>query len=163
MVAVLGVGAAFGLGAFDEDEAAETTEAVVVETSTSDGGTTPGSVPTTTIQGEDPLCLAHADLVAALDGHLPSAGPDDVQAVRSAGLAFYTEAVDYVDAPERDAFDTVLAYEQETYDYAEDNEWNPSRPLQDLVDNPPPTVPGDAWAVVRRVLEERCGVVAIVE
>lgn len=169
VVAALGVGAAFALGVFDDggEEVPEAAGQPAASTTTSGATTTlertPPMTAMTTLPGEDPLCLAHAGMVDALDGHLPVQGAEDLEIVRTATLDFYTEAVSHVDPPEGDAFSEYLGYEQEVYDWAEANDWNPERSLDDLAENPPPTVPAQALAVVTRVLEERCSVVAVQE
>ena len=169
VVAALGVGAAFGLGLFDDggEEEPEAAEQPAASTTTLGATTTVEQTPPmtamTTIPGEDPLCLAHAQLVAALDGHLPVQGAEDLEIVRTATLDFYTEAVGHVDPPEGDAFSEFLDYEQEVYAWSETNEWSPDRSLEDLADNPPPTVPAEALAVVTQVLEDRCDVVVVRE
>lgn len=163
-LAALGAGAAFVSGVFDGDQ--EGAPEAVGRSTTSSTATTSApttSVSTTTTLGDDPLCEAHAEFITALDGHLPVQGPDDLQAVRTASVAFYTEAIAYVEKPERSAFDELLTYEQALYDYAEANEWEPERPIEDLLENPPPTPPGDAVGAVIQVMEERCGVVVTFE
>jgi hypothetical protein len=169
VVAALGVGAVFALGLFDDGgegvpEASEQPPA----TSTSIGATTtlertPPMTAMTTIPGEDPLCLAYDELLDALDGHLPVQGAEDLEIVRTETLDFYTEAVGHVDPPEADAFSEYLDYEQEVFDWSEANAWSPERSLEDLTENPPPTVPADAVAVVTQVLEDRCEVVIVRE
>ncbi|MGH8872400.1 MAG: hypothetical protein ACRDWS_10525 [Acidimicrobiia bacterium] len=168
-VAALGVAAAVAPGLLGgEDDAPETQAAASAGTSTtvapvtSDASTASIPAPVTT-RGEDPLCAAHANLQAAVDGHLPVEGAEDLQIVATATVAFYTKAVNHVDPPERDAFAQLLVYEQASYDYSEANDWNPSRPLSDLLENPPPSVPQGATAVVIQVMEERCDVVVRLE
>ena len=169
VVAAFGVGAAFALGLFDDggEESPEAAEQPAASSTTSGATTTLGRTPPmtamTTLPGEDPLCLAHAEMVADLDGHLPVQGPEDLEIVRTAALDFYTEAVGHVDPPEGDAFSEYLGYEQEVNDWSEANDWNPGRSLEDLNENPPPTVPAEALAVVTQVLEDRCDVVAVRE
>jgi hypothetical protein len=169
VVAALGVGAAFGLGLFDDggEESPVAAEPLRDSTTTLGATTTAERTPPmtamTTIPGEDPLCLAHAEMVAALDGHLPVQGAEDLEIVRTATLDFYTEAVGLVDPPEGDAFSEFLGYEQEVYDWSEANEWSPDRSLEDLTENPPPTVPAEALAVVTQVLEDRCDAVIVRE
>jgi hypothetical protein len=166
VVAALGVGAAFALGLFDDggEEAADQPAASTTTlAATTTGERTPPMTAMTTIPGEDPLCLAHAEMVAALDGHLPVQGAEDLEIVRTATLDFYTETVGHVDPPEADAYSEYLGYEQEVYDWAEANDWNPERSLEDLTENPPPSVPAEALAVVTQVLEDRCDVVAVQE
>jgi len=102
---ILGAGAAFALGLFDGDEDAspEAAEPPSAPTSTLGATTslqrTPPMTAMTTIPGGDPLCLAHAEMVAALDGHLPVQGAEDLEIVRTATLDFYTAAVGHVDPP----------------------------------------------------------------
>ena len=169
VVAVLGAVAAFALGLFDDggDEVPEAAEQPPATTTTLGATTTlersPQMTAMTTIPGEDPLCLAHAEMVEALDGHLPVQGAEDLEIVRTATLAFYTEAVGHVDSPEGEAFFDYLGYEQEVYDWSEANEWSPDRSLEDLTENPPPTVPAEALSMVTQVLEDRCDVVAVRE
>jgi hypothetical protein len=168
VVAAVGVGA-FAFGLFDggDGEVPEAAEQPAASTTTSSATTTlersPPMTAMTTLPGEDPLCLAHAEMVAALDGHLPVQGAEDLEIVRTATLDFYTEAVGHVDPPEGDAFSEYLGYEQGIYDWSEANDWNPQRSLEDLNENPPPTVPAGALAVVTQVLEDRCDVVAVRE
>ena len=167
VVAALGVGAAFAVGLFggggeEVPEAAEQPAAPTTSATTTLERTPPMTA-MTTLPGEDPLCLAHAEMVAALDGHLPVQGAEDLEIVRTATLDFYTEAVGHVDPPEADAFSEYLGYEQEVYDWSQANDWNPERSLEDLAENPPPAVPAEALAVVTRVLEDRCDVVAVRE
>jgi hypothetical protein len=78
-------------------------------------------------------------------------------------LDFYTEAVELVDQAVQGAFAEFLLYEQALYDFYEAYEWNPSPPLEELVENPPPTAPATATQTVVQVLEDRCGVVATAE
>jgi hypothetical protein len=169
VIAILGAGAALALGLFDgdEEEPPEAAESAPASTTTLGVTTsverTPPITAMTASPGEDPLCLAHAEMVAALDGHLPVQGAEDLEAVRTAALDFYTEAVGHVDPPERDDFSDHLGYEQEVYNWSEANEWSPERSLEDLTENPPPTVPAEALAVVTRVLADRCDVVAVRE
>jgi hypothetical protein len=168
VVAVLGAGAAFALGLFDDggEEVPEAEQPLATTTilgATTTVERTPPMTAMTTIPGEDPLCLAHAEMVAALDGHLPVQGAEDLEIVRTATLDFHTEAVGHVDPPEGDAFSEYLVYEQEVYDWSEANEWSPDRSLEDLTENPPPTLPAEALAVVTEVLEDRCDVVAVRE
>lgn len=168
VVAALGVGAAFALGLFDDGgeevpEAAEQPAAPTTLGATTTLERTPPMTAMTTLPGEDPLCLAHAEMVAALDGHLPVQGAEDLEIVSTATLDFYMEAVGYVDPPEGDAFSEYLGYEQEVYDRSEANDWSPDRSLEDLTENPPPTVPAEALAVVTQMLENRCDVVAVRE
>ena len=164
---VLGIGTAFALGAFDGDDTPEPTQPAAVVTTEAMAVTTPASTtslaPVTTAAGEDPLCVAHAVLTVAVDGHLPVDGPEDLEIVQTATLDFYTEAVDHVEPPERDAFSEFLTYQQASYDHSESFDWNPSPPLGDLLDNPPPTPPQGATAVVIQVLEERCDVAITIE
>ena len=164
---VFGLGAAFVLGAFDGDGTPEPTQPAAAATTEVRAATTLASTrslaPVTTVAGEDPLFVAHAELTAAVDGHLPVDGPEDLEIVQTATLAFYTEAVDHVDVPERDAFSEFLVYQQASYDHSESFEWNPSPPLEDLLDNLPPTPPQEATAVVIQVLEERCDVAITIE
>jgi len=169
VVAALGVGAAFALGLFDDggEVVPEAAEQPAASTTTLGATTTlernPPMTAMTTIPGEDPLCLAHVEMVAALDGHLPVQGAEDLEIVRAATLDFYTEAAGHVDPPEGEAFSEYLGYEQEVYDWSEANEWSPERSLEDLTENPPPTVPAEALVVVTQVLEDRCAVVAVRE
>ena len=88
-------------------------------------------------------------------------GPDDLEIVRTASLAFYTQAVELVDDAAQGAFAEFLLYEQAVYDFYEAYEWNPSPPLEELVENPPPTAPATATRTVVQVLEDRCGVVVV--
>ncbi len=93
----------------------------------------------------------------------PVEGPDDLEIVRTASLAFYTEAVELVDDAAQGAFAEFLLYEQAVYDFYEAYEWNPSPPLEELVENPPPTAPAAATQTVVQVLEDQCGVVVVTE
>jgi hypothetical protein len=168
VVAILGAGAALALGLFDGDVGSPEAAEPPPPPTTTLGATTslertPPMTAMTTIPGEDPLCLAHAEMVEAFDGHLPVQGAEDLEIVTTATLDFYTEAVGHVDPPESDAFSEYLGYEQEVYDWSEANEWSPDRSLEDLTENPPPTVTAEALAVVTQVLEDRCDVVAIRE
>ena len=61
------------------------------------------------------------------------------------------------------AFAEFLLYEQDLYDFYEAYEWNPSPPLEELVENPPPTAPAAATQTVVQVLEDQCGVVVVTE
>ena len=169
VIVIVGAGAAFALGLFDEggEDVPEAAEPQPATTTTPGASTslerTPPMTAMTTIPGEDPLCLAHAGMVDALDGHLPVQGAEDLEIVRTATLDFYTEAVGHVGPPEAAAFSEYLGYEQEVYDWSEANGWSPDRSLEDLTENPPPTVPAEALAVVTQVLEDRCDVIAVRE
>ncbi len=116
-----------------------------------------------TSAADDPLCVAYGEFQTATDGHLPVEGPDDLEIVRTASLDFYTEAVELVDDAAQAAFADFLLYEQAVYDFYEAYEWNPSPPLEELVENPPPTAPAAATQTVVQVLEDRCGVVVVTE
>ena len=159
-----GLGVAFALGAFEEAAPPPTTSAAIGATSV----TTSASLASTTLEpattaGDDPLCLAYEEFQTATDGHLPVEGADDLEIVRTSSLAFYTEAVELVDDAAQGAFAEFLLYEQAVYDFYEAYEWNPSPPLEELVENPPPTAPATATQTVIQVLEDQCGVVVVTE
>ncbi len=163
-LAAVGVGVAFAVGAFEDEAPPTTTSAAIGVSSVAPSA----SLASTTLEpstsaGNDPLCVAHEQLVAATDGHLPVEGPDDLEIVRTASLAFYTEAVELVDDAAQGAFAEFLLYEQAVYDFYEAYEWNPSPPLEELVENPPPTAPATATQTVVQVLEDQCGVVVVTE
>jgi hypothetical protein len=123
----------------------------------------PTSEPVSTTAGADPLCIAYDEFQTSTDGHLPVEGPDDLVIVRTASLAFFTEAVELVDEADQGAFAEFLLYEQAFYDFYEAYEWNPSPPLEELVASPPPTSPVAATQTVSQVLEDQCGVAAVTE
>jgi hypothetical protein len=125
--------------------------------------TVPTSEPVSTTAGADPLCIAYGEFQTATDGHLPVEGPADLEIVRTASLAFFTEAVELVDEADQGAFAEFLLYEQAIHDFYEAYEWNPSPPLEELVASPPPTAPVAATQTVGQVLEDQCGVVAVTE
>lgn len=156
-----GLGIALALGAFEEDPPPTTMAPVAATTVASVASFT--SEPVSTTPGDDPLCVAHGELESAVDGHLPVEGPDDLEIVRTASLDFYTEAVELVDPAVQGAFAEFLLYEQALYDFYEAYEWNPSPPLDELVENPPPTAPATATQTVVQVLEDQCGVVVVTE
>jgi hypothetical protein len=165
-LAAVGIGVAFAVGAFEEDPSSTTVAAVLADTT----ATTPApsstpttSVPASTTAGENPLCIAYEEFLAATDGHLPVEGPEDLEIVRTASLAFYTEAVERVDEADQGPFAEFLLYEQAIYDFYEAYEWNPSPPLEELVASPPPTAPAAATQTVIEVLEDQCGVVVVTE
>jgi hypothetical protein len=163
LVAV-GVGVAFAVGAF-EDPPPTTVAALAGTTATTAApfSTVPSSEPVSTTAGADPLCIAYDEFQTATDGHLPVEGPDDLEIVRTASLAFFTEAVELVDEVDQGAFAEFLLYEQAIYDFYEAYEWDPSPPLEELVASPPPTAPVAATQTVSQVLEDQCGVVAVTE
>lgn len=158
-----GLGMALALGAF-EDPPPTTSAAVVATTVTTVSSLASStSEPVSTIPVDDPLCVAHGELESAVDGHLPVEGPDDLEIVRTASLGFYTKAVELVDPAVQGAFAEFLLYEQDLYDFYEAYEWKPSPPLEELVENPPPTAPAAATQTVVQVLEDQCGVVVVTE
>lgn len=159
-----GLGIALALGAFEEDPPPTTIAPVAATTVASVSSVASStSEPISTTLGDDPLCVAHGELESAFDGHLPVEGPDDLEIVRTASLDFYTEAVELVDPAVQGAFAEFLLYEQARYDFYEAYEWNPSPPLDELVENPPPTAPATATQTVVQVLEDQCGVVVVME
>ena len=165
-LAAVGIGVAFAVGAFEEDPPPTTVAAAIAGTTlttSASPSTAPTSEPVSTIAVDDALCIAYHEFQTATDGHLPVQGPDDLEIVSTATLAFYTEAVELVDGSVQGAFAELLLYSQAQYDYSEAFEWNPSPPLEELVDNPPPTAPAAATQTVTQVLEEQCGVEIIVE
>jgi hypothetical protein len=139
------------------------TEPSTTSTSAADVVNTSAPPVSETVAGDDPLCLAFQAMVDQSDGHLPVEDAEDLETVRTATVEFYNAAVDLVDPPEQDAFSQLLTYEQELYDWSEANEWSPSRELEDVVDNPPPTIAGADVDVVRQVLEDRCQVDIVLE
>ncbi len=164
LLAAAGLGVAFALGAFGEETPPTTTSAAIGATSVAPSVSLASTtLAPATSAGNDPLCVAHEQMVSATDGHLPVEGPDDLEIVRTASLAFYTEAVELVDEASQGAFAEFLLYEQAIYDFYEAYEWNPSPPLEELVDNPPPTAPATATQTVIQVLEDQCGVVVVTE
>ncbi len=164
-LAAVGVGVAFAVGAFEEDPPATTVAAASVATtvSTAAPSTSPSTEPASTAGGDDPLCIAYDEFQTATDGHLPVDGPDDLEIVSTATLAFYTEAVELVDPSVQGAFAEMLLYSQAQYDYSEAFEWNPSPPLEEVLENPPPTAPAAATQTVSQVLEDQCGVVVVTD
>jgi len=165
-LAAVGVGVAFAVGAFEEGPPPTTVPAAIADTTVTTSAPSsmaPTSEAVSTTAGDDPLCVAHDELQTATDGHLPVEGPDDLEIVSTATLAFYTEAVELVDPSVQGAFAELLLYSQSRYDYSEAFEWNPSPPLEELVDNPPPTAPAAATQTVTQVLEDQCGVEIIGE
>jgi hypothetical protein len=165
-LAAVGVGVAFAVGAFEEDPPPTTLGAAAAGTTAATSAssfTAPSSDPASTTAGDNPLCVAYDEFQTATDGHLPVEGPDDLEIVSTATLAFYTEAVDLVDPSIQGAFAEMLLYSQTRYDYSEAFEWNPSPPLEELLDNPPPTAPAAATQTVTQVLEDQCGVEIVVE
>jgi hypothetical protein len=165
-LAAVGIGVAFAVGAFEDDPPSTTVAAALADTTvtTSPPSSTPTtSVPASTTAEENPLCIAYEEFQTATNGHLPVEGPEDLEAVRTASLAFYTEAVELVDAADQGAFAEFLLYEQAIYDFYEAYEWNPSPPLEELVASPPPTAPATATQTVIQVLEDQCGVVVVTE
>lgn len=156
-----GLGIALALGAFEEDPPPTTIAPVAATTVASVAAST--SEPVSTTPGDDPLCVAHGELESAVERHLPVEGPDDLEIVRTASLDFYTEAVELVDPAVQGAFAEFLLYEQALYDFYEAYEWNPSPPLDELVENPLPTAPAMATQTVVQVLEDQCGVVVVTE
>jgi hypothetical protein len=165
-LAAVGVGVAFAVGAFEEDPPSTTgAEALAGTTTTTSGpsSTVPTSEPASTTAGENPLCTSYEEFQTATDGHLPVEGAEDLEIVRTASLAFYTEAVELVDEADQGAFAEFLLYEQAIYDFYEAYEWNPSPPLEELVASPPPTAPATATQTVIQVLEDQCGVVVVTE
>jgi len=165
-LAAVGIGVAFAVGAFEESPPSTTVAAAFAGTTITTSA--PSSTPTTSMQtsttgGEDPLCVAYEGFQTATDGHLPVEGPDDLEVVRTASLAFYTEAVELVDEADQGPFAEFLLYEQAIYDFYEAYEWNPSPPLEELVASPPPTAPATATQTVIQVLEDQCGVVVVTE
>jgi len=165
-LAAVGVGVAFAVGAFEEDPPPTTVAAALAGTTvttSASSSTAPASEPVSTTAEDDPLCNAYDEFQTATDGHLPVEGPDDLEIVSAATLAFYTEAVELVDPSVQGAFAELLLYSQARYDYSEAFEWNPSPPLEELLDNPPPTAPAAATRTVTQTLEGQCGVEIIVE
>ena len=165
-LAAVGVGVAFAVGAFEDDPHSTTAAAALAGTTvaTSAQSSTPTtSLRASTTAGEDPLCIAYEEFQTATDGHLPVEGPEDLEIVRTASLAFYTEAVELVAAADRGPFAEFLLYEEAIYDFYEAYEWNPSPPLEELVASPPPTAPAAATQTVIQVLEDQCGVIAVTE
>ena len=165
-LAAVGVGVAFAVGAFEEGPPPTTVPAAIAGTTVTTSAPSsmaPTSEAVSTTAGDDPLCNAYDEFQTATDGHLPVEGPDDLEIVRMASLAFYTEAVELVDEAEQGAFAEFLLYEQAIYDFYEAYEWNPSPPLEELVASPPPTTPAAATQTVVQVLEDRCGIVGVTE
>ena len=165
-LAAVGVGVAFAVGAFEEDPPPTTVAAAsagTTVTTSAPTSTAPTPEPASTTADDDPLCVAYDDFQTATDGHLPVEGPDDLEIVSTATLAFYTAAVELVDPSLQGAFAELVLYSQARYDYSEAFEWNPSPPLEELLDNPPPTAPAAATQTVTQVLEDQCGVEIIVE
>ena len=158
------LGIAFALGAFEEDPPPTTEAAVGATTVTAAPAlVSSASHPVSTTPADDPLCIAHGEFEAAVDGHLPVEAPEDLEIVRTASLDFYTQAVELVDPAAQGAFAEFLLYEQALYDFYEAYEWNPSPPLEELLENPPPTAPATATQAVVQVLEDQCSVVVITE
>lgn len=146
---------AFAVGAFDEEAAPATTSAAIGATSVAPSASLSSTtLAPATSAGNDPLCVAHEQMVAAAHGHLPVEGSDDLEIVRTASLAFSTEAVELGDETAQGAFAEFLIYEQAIYDFYEAFEWNPSPPLEELVANPPPTPPATATQTLIQVLED---------
>jgi hypothetical protein len=164
VLAAVGLGVALVLGAFEEDLPPTTSAAVEATTMTAVSSVaSSGSEPVSITHENDQLCVAHGEFESAVDGHLPVESPEDLEIVRTASLDFYTEAVELVDPAVQGAFAEFLLYEQARYDFYEAFEWNPSPPLEELVENPPPTAPAAATQTVVQVLEDQCGVVVTVE
>jgi hypothetical protein len=164
VLAAVGLGVALILGAFEEDQPPTTSAAVEATTMTAVSSVaSSASEPVSTTPENDPLCVAHGEFESAVDGHLPVESPEDLEIVRTASLDFYTEAVELVDEADQGAFAEFLLYEQAIYDFYEAYEWNPSPPLEELVESPPPTAPVAATQTVSQVLEDLCGVVAVTE
>ena len=165
-LAAVGVGVAFAVGAFEEDPPPTTVAAATpgtTVTTSAPPSAAPTSEPASTTAGDDRLCVAYDEFQTATAIHLPVESPDDLEIVSTATLAFYTEAVELVDPSVQGAFAEMLLYSQARYDYSEAFEWNPSPPLEELLDNPPPTAPAAAIRSVTQVLEDQCGVEIIVE
>jgi hypothetical protein len=167
-VAVLGGGLAIALatGLFDDEGATDTTSAGALATSIDPTTTVPtinATTPATTAAspttaGEDPLCAAFDEYQEAIDGHLPVEDAEDLELFLTASVGFYSEAVDLVAPPDRGAFAEFLVYQQAQHDFSQGHDWNPSPPLEELLESPPPTAPAAATQTVAAVLEDRCGV-----
>lgn len=123
---------------------------------------TPTSLSVTTV-GDDPLCVAYHSYQQAIDGHLPVTDAEDLEIFLTASLEFYGEAVGLVEPPEQEAFAEFLAYQQAQHNFSESHDWSPSPPLEELLENPPPTAPAAATETVATVLENRCGVEVVRE
>lgn len=142
-----------------------TTETGTVATaapSTSTPIPTSTAAPTTTLD-DDALCIAYDAYVQAIESHLPVTDAEDLEIFLTAGVEFYTEAVDLIQPPEQEAFAELLAYQRAQHDYSEAHDWNPSPPLEELLDDPPPTAPAAATETVAGVLQDRCGVEIVQE
>ena len=167
-VVIVGGGVALALATGvlggDGDPTATTTgEAVATTAPTTTSPRTTGSSVTTTVAAEtttseDPLCLAFEGYARQIEGHLPVEEAEDLEIFLTAGVDFYTKAVALVEPPEQGAFAEILAYQQAQREFSEGHDWNPSPPLEELLENPPPTAPASATQIVADLLEDRCGV-----
>jgi hypothetical protein len=172
-VAVVGGGLAIAqaTGFFDGEEGTDTTSAGALATTTDPptkvptiNATTTGSTAASpTTSGEDPLCAAFDEYQEVIDGHLPVEDAEDLELFLTASVDFYSEAVDLVAPPDREAFAEFLAYQQAQHDFSQGYDWNPSPPLEELLESPPPTAPAAATQAVAAVLEDRCGVEVVRE
>jgi hypothetical protein len=170
LAVVIGVGVSVGVaqGWFDggdgspdpESEAAEgtSTSSSAVPTPTTTAVSTSTSIAPMEV-GDHSLCALHEEMVLAVEGHLPVAGPDDLETFTMAQIEFHQGAVDVLGQPEGDGFAGMLVWYQALTAYYEPLEWNPSPGLEVLAENPPPQPSAEAVTAASRTLEELCGIV----
>lgn len=169
LAVVIGVGVSVGVaqGWFDGgDDSPDSELEATEETSTSSAVPIPTitTVSTSTTippmeVGDHSLCALHEEMVTAIEGHLPVAGPDDLEAFTMAQIQFHQDAVDVLGQPDGDGFAGMLVWYQALAAYYEPLEWNPSPGLEVLAENPPPQPSAEAVGAVSRTLEDLCGIV----
>ncbi len=136
-----------------------TTPDPVERTTTTQGEAAPAARPA---PADDRLCVIHADLQRAIDDHVPAETAADLEAFTRAGLAFFTEATGLVDVSEQQAFRALASYYRETVDFYAARGWK-ELTLEEVVETPPPTPPSGIGTTVQDVLEERCGIIPVVD
>lgn len=117
--------------------------------------TTPEAT-TTTEAAEDPLCVAHDQLVAVVERLGPIDGPADFEAFAGAQLTFTTAAAGI----EPGAFGPMADYWQQVHDFYGGRGWDQQVDIGDAALVPRP--PSEA-EVAAELLAARCGVTAPVD
>lgn len=155
---VIGVIISLGVsqGWFSGDEDSPGAEAVTTTGPEADQSQA-DAAPPVAATGDHPVCGLHETLVAEIQAHLPSDGVEDAAAINSAQIEFYQAATGVLDPADQGPFADMLSWYQAVAAYYEPFDWQPG--LDDLAENPPPTVSSDTVAAASETLEELCGVV----
>jgi hypothetical protein len=116
----------------------------------------PEEAPTPAPTEPDELCVLHADLVAVTAPIGDVENEDEFQRLTAAQITFYDSAAGVVAGAEAAAFLGLAEYYEALRGFHEARGWGASLDLTAIAQLPRP--PNDAAAIVRDLLQARCGV-----